>query len=136
MRQELPFILNSFLLSYRLYVHFPAFWTVWLKRIFPGGKSPDPKLCNVVLGEQYIKHCFSGKEFEDQNLLLWRNRHIYRYAIRGSLGMRRGPCTYRIGWTRKKRPSYYESADHRNSRTVHTNLGVVSTQWCRQCIGI
>ena len=60
-RQELPFILSSFRLSYRLYVHFPAFWTVWLKIIFPGSRSPDPKLCNVVLGDQYIKHCFSGK---------------------------------------------------------------------------
>ena len=53
--QELPFIWNSFHLSYLLKGHFPALQTVWFKKIFLG----DTK-------------------FKDQNLPLWRNiQYIY-----------------------------------------------------------
>jgi len=39
----------------------------------------------VLLGDQYYVHCSSGREFEDQNLALWRNIHIHGYALRRSL---------------------------------------------------
>ena len=35
---------------------------------FSGGKPPDPQIIVVLLGDQCIKHCSSGKEFKDQNL--------------------------------------------------------------------
>ena len=43
-----------------------------------------------------LKHCSSGKEIEDQNQPVWRNIHIHRCALRGSLpspalGTRRRP---------------------------------------------
>ena len=28
---------------------------------FSGGKSPDPEIDNVLLGDKYTKHCSSGK---------------------------------------------------------------------------
>ena len=52
---------------------------------FSGGKPPDNQICIVFLGNKYTKHCSSGKEIEDQNLPLWRNMHIHRCALRGSL---------------------------------------------------
>ena len=42
--QELPFVLNSFHLSYLLKGHFPAFQTVWFKKIFLGASPQTPKL--------------------------------------------------------------------------------------------
>ena len=50
-----------------------------------GDKPPDPQTTIVLLGDQYTKHCSSGKEFEDQNLPVWRSIHIHRYALRGRL---------------------------------------------------
>ena len=41
--QEVPFILNSFHLSYLLKGHFPAFQTVWFKKIFWGESPQTPK---------------------------------------------------------------------------------------------
>ena len=40
---------------------------------FSGGKPPDPHIVVVLLGDQYIKHCSSGKELKEQNLALWKN---------------------------------------------------------------
>ena len=73
--QELSFVLNSFHLSYLLKRHFSALYTVWFKEIFLGASPPDPQIVVVLLGDQFIKHCSSGKEFEDRNLSLWRNTY-------------------------------------------------------------
>ena len=43
----------------------------WLvPETFSGGKPPDPQIIIVLLGDQCIKYCSSGKEFTDQNLAL------------------------------------------------------------------
>ena len=60
----------------------------WIQENFSKGKPPDPQITVVFLGDKYSKHCPSGKELEDQNLLLSRNMHIHRYALRGRLA----PC--------------------------------------------
>ena len=43
-----------------------------------GGKPPDPQIIVVLLGDQCIKHCSSGKEYGSQNLasvtLSWPER--------------------------------------------------------------
>ena len=52
---------------------------------FSGGKPPDPQIIVVLLEDQCIKHCSSGKEFKDQNLALWRNIYMHRFAFIGSL---------------------------------------------------
>ena len=52
---------------------------------FSGGKPPDSHIILVVLGDQCIKHCSSGKEFKDQILALWRNIYMHRFALIGSL---------------------------------------------------
>ena len=44
---------------------------------FSGRKPPDPQITTALLGDQYTKDSSSGKEFEDQNLPLWRNIYIY-----------------------------------------------------------
>ena len=80
--QELPFILNSFHLSYLLKGHFPAFQTVCCKKIFLGGSPQTPPTAVQSLGDYYSKHCSSGKEFTDQNLPPWRSIHINRCALR------------------------------------------------------
>ena len=49
-------------------------------------KPPDPQICMVLLGDRYAKHWSSGKGFENQNLPLWKNIHIQRCVLRGSLG--------------------------------------------------
>ena len=38
---------------------------------FSGGKPPDPYSIVILLGDQYVKHCFSEKELKDKNLALW-----------------------------------------------------------------
>ena len=71
------FILNSFHLFHLLKGHFSGIVDNVVQDDFSGGKSPDPQIAIVLLGDQYIKHCSSGKEFKDQNLPLWRNIYIY-----------------------------------------------------------
>ena len=44
---------------------------------FSVGKPPDPQIVILLLGDQCIKHCPSGKEFKDQTPSLWRNIYIY-----------------------------------------------------------
>ena len=43
------------------------------------GKSPDLQISIVILGDQYIKHRSSGKQFEVNNPLLWRSKYIHRF---------------------------------------------------------
>ena len=52
---------------------------------FSGCNPPDPHIIVVLLGDQCIEHCSSGKEFEDQNLALWRSIYMHRFALIGSL---------------------------------------------------
>ena len=40
-------------------------------------KPPDPQITMALLGDQYTKDSSSGKEFEGQNLPLWRNKNQY-----------------------------------------------------------
>ena len=49
---------------------FSSFVDSLLQENFSGGKPPDPQISLVLLGNQYTKHCSSGKEIEDQNLPL------------------------------------------------------------------
>ena len=62
---------------------------------FSRAKPTDPQISIFLLGDQYTKHCSSGKELEDQNLALWRNIHIHmcpqRKPCPPALGMRRHP---------------------------------------------
>ena len=54
---------------------------------FSEGKPPDPQIIVLLLGDQCIKHCSYGKEFEEQNLALWRNIYVHRFALIGSLAL-------------------------------------------------
>ena len=85
--------LHAELISFRLSCKgaFPAFQTVWFEKIFLG-ESPQtpnvpwysPQTPNVPC-YSYETSILDIDEFEDQNLLLWRNIHIHRCAFRGSL---------------------------------------------------
>ena len=52
---------------------------------FSGGRPPDTLINIALQGDQHTKHCSCGKKFEDKNLPLWRNIHIHRCTIIGSL---------------------------------------------------
>ena len=82
--QELPFLLNS--------VHllstgeaFSGIVDSLVQETFSGGKPPHPPIVVVLLGDRCSKHYSSGKEFEDQNLAMWRNIYMHRFALIGSL---------------------------------------------------
>ena len=55
---------------------------------FSGGKPPNPQMILVLLGDQCIRHCSSGKEFKDQKLALWRSIYMHRFSLIGGLA----PC--------------------------------------------
>ena len=83
--QELPFILNSFHLSYPAEEAFSGIVDRLVQENCSGGKPPDPQILVVLLGDQCIKHCSSGKEFRDHNPALWRSIYMHRFALIGSL---------------------------------------------------
>ena len=60
--QDLPFKLNSFHLFYLQKGHLLALKIVWFKKIF-WGQAPEPQISILLLGDLYIKHRSSGKEF-------------------------------------------------------------------------
>ena len=64
---------------------FPGIADDLVPEYFSGGKPPNPQSAMASLGDQYTRHSSSGKEFRNQNLPLWRNIHIHRCALRGSL---------------------------------------------------
>ena len=82
--QELSFILNSFH-SISSEEAFPGIVDSLVQEHSSEDKPPDPQVCILLLGDQYTKHCYSGKEFEDQNLSLWRNIHVHKCTLRGSI---------------------------------------------------
>ena len=67
--QELPFILN-FLSLLSAEEAFSGIVDSLVQESFSVGKPPDPQILLVLLEDQCIKHCSSGKEFKDQNLAL------------------------------------------------------------------
>ena len=83
--QELPFILNSFHLSYLQKRHFSSIVDSLIQETFSVGKPPDPYIIVVFPGDRCITHCSSGREFNDQNLALWRNIYMHRFALIGSI---------------------------------------------------
>ena len=55
------------------------------RRNLSGGKPLDSQISIVLLGDQHAKNCSSGKSLKTKYLPLWRNIHMHRCALRGSL---------------------------------------------------
>ena len=78
----MPFVLCYYHLPYLLKGVFSSIVDSLVRENFSGGKPQDPHITIMLLVDQYTKHCFSEKEFEDENLLLWKDIHIHRCTLR------------------------------------------------------